>query len=170
MYVSQNLLIDHWPYHVSEHGLLKTHKPLLLVYLQSHRHSGLSTFHFSFISITSTLPMTAYIKMVDIWMILVILYPFFTILLLTCRELVKNKKFIKKIKRDSKECITASRKDAFIPMTEEDNSYQTNIVSFLLNKGLLACISAFAVIYWISGITNYLTAKHFGFCWIIALW
>ena len=102
--------------------------------------------------------------MVDIWMILMMLYPFFTILLLTCRELVKDKKFIGKINRESRDGITASSKDVFIPMMEDNNSYQMKIVSFFLNKGLLAFITAFALIYWISGITNYSKAKHFGYC------
>ena len=46
----------------------------------------------SFIGVSQSLPMTAYIKMIDVWMIFAMMYPFCVVTLYSVMEALKNKK------------------------------------------------------------------------------
>ena len=71
---------------------------------QSHRYSCLGKFvssffliiirvlsFSSFIGISESLPTTSYVKMIDIWMIATLLYPFIQVILHTKKEILKTK-------------------------------------------------------------------------------
>ena len=45
----------------------------------------------SFIGVSQSLPMTAYIKMIDVWMIFTMMYPFCVVTLYSVMEVLKNK-------------------------------------------------------------------------------
>merc|ERR1711915_421986 len=116
-----------------------------------------------FLSITASLPLTAYIKMVDIWMILMMLYPFLTVSLLTCKELVQNsQKIAGKPSKTSSAGRVANNPEVFLPISDESRILK--FICFLLDKGLLIFITIFALIYWTCGLVSNRNGKISGGC------
>ena len=90
--------------------------------------------------------MTSYIKMIDIWMIFMMLYPFLVVCLYTLLEVLKNKKNQIQTQKISGDWI--------------DNQFLLNIrmvkfVHFWLNYGLPIFDISFIIIYWTMGMVNH---------------
>ena len=90
--------------------------------------------------------MTAYIKMVDIWMIFMMIFPFFVVSLFTIMEVMKHNNEKMKVKKVSKGWID-----------EDVQNYEKSmrLVSFLLDCGLVVVMAIFIIIFWAFGLNNY---------------
>ena len=95
----------------------------------------------SFIGVSQSLPMTAYIKMIDIWMIFTMLYPFFVVTLYSLLEFMLN---------------TSGS------VTIPDNGRL--IATFMLDIGLPLLATIFILLFWVLGITNYASAELNNIC------
>ena len=98
--------------------------------------------------------MTAYIKMIDIWMIFTMLYPFFVVMLYSLLECVW--------KHDS---LTTTGSVTTIP----DNggliyTKTIRIATFMLDIGLPLLAAIFISLFWVFGITNYASAELNNIC------
>ena len=82
----------------------------------------------SFIGVSRSLPITAYIKMVDIWMISTMMYPFSVVTLYSVLEGMK------------KDDLT--RKDP------------TRVINLMLDYGLPVLVSVFILTFWVLGFIN----------------
>ena len=87
--------------------------------------------------------MTAYIKMIDVWMIFTMMYPFCVVALYSLLDIIKNKKT--KSKTGSLDCIDT--RDLM-------NMRTIRTVTFLLDFGLPIFVIIFLIIFWIFGLTN----------------
>ena len=94
---------------------------------------------FSFIGVSSSLPMTAYIKMIDVWMIFTMMYPFCIVTLYSIMELIK----------DDDICISFMQ-------GEQKNKRQRTIkaVNCVLDYGLPLMAFLFIVIFCVLGFIN----------------
>ena len=85
--------------------------------------------------------MTAYIKMIDIWMIFAMLYPFCVVTLYSVLQI-----------------LVAREQDVPVAMGIEKTKLKikraTKFVNFLLDSGLPTLVIIFIVIFWMLGITN----------------
>ena len=85
--------------------------------------------------------MTAYIKMIDTWMIFTMLYPFCVVTLYSVLQFLKT-----------------WNQNIPIPMKSEKQEWKikkiTEIVNFLLDLGLPVMVFIFLIIFWILGIKN----------------
>ena len=94
--------------------------------------------------------MTAYIKMIDIWLIIAMLYPFCVVMLYSTFQFLK-----------------AHDQDIPVPMKIENvewkNKHVTKIVNCLLDFGLPVIFLIFIIIFWILGVIN-TTSKVNDFC------
>jgi hypothetical protein len=102
--------------------------------------------------VIQSLPVTAYIKMVDIWMLFMMCYPFLIVSLYTVREVAKNQN--NKVKNNG--CT-------WLEEDEEDDRKIRN-VSYLLNWGLPLFMSIFISLYWTIGMLNYFSPNMHGVC------
>ena len=93
---------------------------------------------------SQSLPTTSYIKMIDIWMIFSMLYPFFVVSLYSIMEVLKNKK----------NKIQTSAGD-WIEKGHLMNSRSVKTVAFLLDWGLPLLVIIFIIIYCSLGLVNY---------------
>ena len=87
--------------------------------------------------------MTAYIKMIDVWMIFTMLYPFCVVTLYSLMDNIKNKKT--KSKTGALDCIDT--RDLM-------NMRTIRTVTFLLDFGLPIFVIIFLIIFWIFGLTS----------------
>ena len=87
--------------------------------------------------------MTAYIKMIDVWMIFTMLYPFCVVTLYSVMEVMKNRK-------------TSSKPSAINPTETREmiNLRTIRTLTFLLDWGLPLMVIIFIFIFWILGLTN----------------
>ena len=87
--------------------------------------------------------MTAYIKMIDVWMIFTMLYPFCVVTLYSVMEVMKNKR-------------TSSKPSAINPAETREmiNLRTIRTLTFLLDWGLPLMVIIFIFIFWILGLTN----------------
>ena len=99
-----------------------------------------------------SLPVTAYIKMVDIWMLFMMFYPFLIVSFYTIREVLKNQKH--NVKSISCNWIEE----------DEDDGSKLIIVSYLLNWGLPLLMIIFISLYWFIGMLNYFSKNLHGVC------
>ena len=94
--------------------------------------------------------MTSYIKMIDIWFIFAMFYPFCTVMLYSVFQFLK-----------------VHDQDIPVPMKTGKvawkNKHVTKIVNFLLDFGLPVIFLTFIIIFWILGIIN-TTSKVNNFC------
>ena len=94
--------------------------------------------------------MTAYIKMIDIWLIIAMLYPFCVVMLYSVFQFLK-----------------VHNQDIPVPMKIEQvawkNKHVTKIVNFLLDFGLPVIFLIFIIIFLLLGIIN-TTSKVKDFC------
>ena len=85
--------------------------------------------------------MTAYIKMIDIWMILAMVYPFSVVTLYSMLEFLKQQD-----------------QDIPVDMKIEKRNWKikkvVKIINFLLELGLPVLVIVFIIIFWILGIIN----------------
>ena len=79
--------------------------------------------------------------MVDIWMIMMMLYPFLTVSLFTVKELLKNSKNVNK------------NSGSWV----EQGDRKVGIVSHLLNIVLPLVMGISILIYWTVGLCNYVS-------------
>ena len=86
----------------------------------------------SFIGVSKSLPTTAYIKMIDIWMIFTMFYPFCMVTLYSVMELIRND--------DDETLLTRKRMIAMI--------------SLMIDYGLPILAITFSIIFWVLGIMN----------------
>ena len=100
---------------------------------------------YSFIGVSQSLPTTAYIKMVDIWMMFCILYPFFIVLLYTIIEVFTNKE--NKVK---------SKAGDWLDNRDEVYRKVQQVVIMILDWGLPLMFNTFIIIYWAFGMVNYI--------------
>ena len=85
----------------------------------------------SFIGVSKSLPMTAYIKMIDIWMIFTMFYPFCMVTLYSVMELIRN--------------------DEDAPLTRKR---MITMISLMIDYGLPILAITFSIIFWVLGIIN----------------
>ena len=85
--------------------------------------------------------MTAYIKMIDIWMILAMVYPFSVVTLYSMLEFLKQQD-----------------QDIPVDMKIEKRNWKikkvVKTINFLLELGLPVLVIIFIIIFWILGIIN----------------
>ena len=85
--------------------------------------------------------MTAYIKMIDTWMIFTMFYPFSVVILYSILQFLNTR-----------------NQDIPISMKSEENEGNirqvTEIVNFLLDYGLPVIVLIFMMIFWILGINH----------------
>ena len=85
--------------------------------------------------------MTAYIKMIDTWMIFTMFYPFSVVILYSILQFLNTR-----------------NQDIPISMKSEENGGKirqvTEIVNFLLDYGLPIIVLIFMMIFWILGINH----------------
>ena len=119
---------------------------------------NLSPFY-SFIGVNQSLPTTAYIKMIDIWMICSMLYPFFVVFLYSILEVLKNKS--NSVKTASDDLVDSDQKyiikksgGGWIDLSKKNLS-AVRIVSCILDWGLPLVVTIFIIIYWTFGVVNY---------------
>ena len=88
--------------------------------------------------------MTAYIKMIDVWMIFTMMYPFCVVTLYSVMEVVKNRK-------------THNKTSSINPVVTKDwiNIRTVRTLTFLLDCGLPLVVITFIILFWILGLTNY---------------
>ena len=95
---------------------------------------------------TQSLPATAYIKKIDVWMICMILYPFFVVSLYTIKEVLEknqNKTNNKEISGD------------WIVKKDIRKTKTLKTVTFLLDLGLPLLVSLSVTVFWFLGLANY---------------
>ena len=85
--------------------------------------------------------MTAYIKMIDVWMIVMMLYPFLVVSLYTVMEVMKNS--------DNKIQVSKGPEEWVV---REDRSMK--IVTHLLELGLPILMTFFLIVYCALGLQN----------------
>ncbi len=104
-----------------------------------------------FISVYNSLPDTAYIKMIDVWLIFILLVPFFEVILHTIMDYARSN-----IAKDTR----------IHPMTLDHNLHAKHqhtdcnllllrLASRAASVGLPVTVAAFAVIYFVVGFTHY---------------
>ena len=86
----------------------------------------------SFIGVSKSLPTTAYIKMIDIWMIFTMFYPFCMVTLYSVVELKRND--------DDEALLTRKR--------------MITMISLMIDYGLPILAITFSIIFWVLGIIN----------------
>ena len=95
--------------------------------------------------------MTAYIKMIDIWMIFSMLYPFSVVMLYSTLYFVKQK-----------------TQNILVPMKIETVEWKDKIlpriIIFLLDFGLPVIVIIFIIIFWVLGIINTASSKSNNSC------
>ena len=104
---------------------------------------------------TQSLPTTAYIKMIDIWMIFMMMYPFFVVSLYTVMEVLKNKKNKSQVKQAAGEWI--NKEDKY-------NTRMIRMVSWTLDWGLPCLVTTFIIIFWTLGLVNYASTNVDSVC------
>ena len=97
--------------------------------------------------------MTAYIKMIDIWMIFAMMYPFCVVSLYSVIEALKNTK--------TKSQISS---DAFTESRDLKKNNTIRIVSFLLDWGLPLLVIIFIIGFWAAGLANNASSKITNVC------
>ena len=107
----------------------------------------------SFIGVSQSLPMTAYIKMIDVWMIFAMMYPFCVVTLYSVMEALKNKKT--NTKTVAPDCLYT--RDLM-------NERSMRAVTFLLDWGLPILVTVFIIFFWSLGITNYVSSQLDNVC------
>ena len=85
--------------------------------------------------------MTSYIKMIDIWMIFSMLYPFLVVSLYSIMEVLKNK---------NNKIVTAAG-----DWVEKGQLKTVKTISFLLDWGLPLLVTTFIFFYCTLGLVNY---------------
>ena len=97
---------------------------------------------------SQSLPTTAYIKMIDIWLIFALLYPFNVVTLYSIMEFWKNRK-------------TDSEKTHFRCIEQIDlmNSRTIKSLTFMLDWGLPIFWTIFIIMFVVLGLHNYVTAE-----------
>ena len=110
-------------------------------------------FSLSFIGVSQSLPMTAYIKMIDIWMIFAMMYPFCVVSLYSVMEALKKTKTKSQI--SSADCT-----DTWDLM----NKKTIRIVTFLLDWGLPILVTIFIIVFWAAGLANYASSEIANVC------
>ena len=94
--------------------------------------------------VSQSLPSTAYIKMIDIWMIFCILYPFLVVVLFSLSVvLTKEKNLIKPMKNDNS------------PIRNEVYELADSIIHFILQKGLPFIFYILISVFCSLGLVNY---------------
>ena len=94
--------------------------------------------------VSQSLPATAYIKMIDIWMIFCILYPFLIVVLFSLSVvLTKEKNLIKPMKNDNS------------PIRNKVYELADSIICFILQKGLPFIFYILIFIFCSLGLVNY---------------
>ena len=105
-------------------------------------------FCFSFIGVIQSLPVTEYIKMVDVWMLFMMFYPFLIVSLYTIKEVLKKGNDIEKINND----------------WIDKNEKKIKMVSCLLSWGLPLLMSIFVSFYWTVGLVNHFSTDLESVC------
>ena len=98
--------------------------------------------------VSQSLPSTAYIKMIDVWMVVCILYPFTLVVLYSVQEVMKKRRSI--VKNYSKQPSRKWNLEVVIEKT--------------LDWGLPFFAVAFTVVYWGLGLANYTWSDLSGTC------
>ena len=105
----------------------------------------------SFIGVSQSLPMTAYIKMIDIWMIFTMMYPFCVVTLYSVMEFLREDDLNKPVLFMRGTKILRSKK-------------KIRTVSFLLDYGLPIFVTIFIIIFWTLGIMNTVAPAKYKSC------
>ena len=105
--------------------------------------------YFSFIGVSQSLPMTAYIKMIDTWMIFTMFYPFCVVTLYSVLQF-----------------LNARKQNITLKSEQDEGKIKkiTGIINFLLDNGLPIIVLIFIMIFWILGI-NHTSSELNKSCW-----
>ena len=95
----------------------------------------------SFIGVSQSLPKTAYIKMIDVWMIFTIFYPFCVVMLYAMQELLQE--------GDSNVPVALIQEKGRLMMRKT-----TRVVTFLLYRGLPLLATTFIIIFLLFGFNS----------------
>ena len=108
------------------------------------------TCFFSFIGVSSSLPMTAYTKMIDIWMIITMMYPFSVVTLYSVMEFMKDD--INTVVNIHKRKKKSGKDQAIL------------VITFMLDYGLPMLVIIFIFFFWMFGIINTSATPSNKFC------
>ena len=120
-----------------------------------------------FISVSESLPPTAYVKMIDVWLIFSQLIPFVEVLLHTLIEtmrdaderLINNHGEFRTVQKIKVNTITPEEEtDVFI--TKDRAKILLNIGETAAVKGIPVVIATFSTVYWSYGIYHYLYNEY----------
>ena len=95
--------------------------------------------------------MTAYIKMIDVWMIFTMLNPFCVVTLYAVKQTL--------LEGDHNSPVTMVQLEGW-----SVKQRSTRVVTFLLNKGLPLLSIIFTIIFWLLGINNTVKAELYDSC------
>ena len=113
---------------------------------------------FSFLGLSQSLPVTSYIKMIDIWMLFTMTIPFLEVVLHTTHEVFKNKRTSKIVPETRVDVLEVkSREEDEEPNDEE--AKKSNIMNLALsmvmgNLKLPILSLLFTIIFWTVGIIH----------------
>ena len=118
--------------------------------LKQDQHCIYNNSYFSFLGLSQSLPVTSYIKMIDIWMLFTMTIPFLEVVLHTTHEVFKNKTKVLHIKYGDEE-------------QEEEAATTNNIMKLKLSKvigslTLPICSLVFTVTFWAIGLIHAYTS------------
>ena len=106
----------------------------------------MSLFPLSFIGVSKSLPTTAYIKMIDVWMIFTMMYPFCVVTLYSVMQLFEDEEI-----------------DTITPVGPKKTEWRRKItimtVTFMLDYGLPALGTIFIIVFWMLGFINSVVAS-----------
>ena len=103
--------------------------------------------------LSQSLPVTSYIKMIDIWMLFTMIIPFLEVVLHTTHEVFKNTK--------ASEIVPETRVDVLEVNSgeEKEEGAKTNTMKLIMSKMmgnlmLPICSLVFTIIFWALGLTQ----------------
>ena len=95
--------------------------------------------------------MTAYIKMIDVWMIFTMMYPFCVVTLYSVMEILREDNLNTPVLLMRNTKLLRSKK-------------KLRTVSFLLDYGLPMLVTIFIIIFWMLGIMNTVAPAKYKSC------
>ena len=110
------------------------------------------TIFFSFLGLSQSLPVTSYIKMIDIWMLFTMTVPFLEVVLHTTNEVFKRPNTILNKRVDVVRVKSAEEQEEEDEMLKMSNSMNFTIVRLTSRLGLPIGSLIFTVIFWVVGL------------------
>ena len=107
--------------------------------------------------LSESLPVTSYIKMIDIWMLFTMTIPFLEVVLHTTHEMFKNKRASQIVPATRVDVLKLNVVNGEEPAEDEDEEKTSNIMKLTFSKVmgyfmLPICSLVFTVIFWPVGL------------------